>query len=361
MTDVLSEIKSHAKEIYDSIIKKERPKIKIPIRSLSNVSYDDDEGYFKIKGKEKTRSLNANTVKSFAQTLHIFELMYDLVDSDDIATKREAYYVSKNWGDAKFNEQPESDRVLDDTEAIFGVNRSQLHIFPEQDGASIVGDLTVYDKNPATGKEEAVDCTKMGMGGWNVPNSVDTLRFEPGKIDFILAVETAGMYQRLAYHRWWKDYNCLLVSLKGVPSRATRRFLRRLNEEHDLPVLVFTDGDPYGWLNIYRTLKVGSGNAAHVNDYFSVPNAKFIGVTAGDIRDYNLPTHALKKVDIKRLKDGLKNDPFIQEHDDWIKELKDSLKLGKRAEQQALAKHGLNYVMEKYLPAKIKNESSWLS
>ena len=31
-----------------------------------------------------------------------------------------------------------------------------------------------------------------------------------------------------------------------------------------------------------------------------------------------------------------------------------------RAEQQALAKHGLNYVMKKYLPDKLKDKKSWL-
>ena len=31
-----------------------------------------------------------------------------------------------------------------------------------------------------------------------------------------------------------------------------------------------------------------------------------------------------------------------------------------RAEQQALAKHGLNFVVSDYLPEKIKNTKTWL-
>jgi len=123
---------------------------------------------------------------------------------------------------------------------------------------------------------------------------------------------------------------------------------------------VFTDGDCYGYLNIYRTLKVGSGNAAHLNQYFCVPHAQFIGVTPQDIIDYKLPSHPLKDVDIKRIKDGLKNDPFVAEHKEWQKSLKMMLQLKKRAEQQALAKWGLNYVMDKYLPNKLKDHKSWL-
>jgi DNA topoisomerase VI subunit A len=36
------------------------------------------------------------------------------------------------------------------------------------------------------------------------------------------------------------------------------------------------------------------------------------------------------------------------------------MKLKKRAEQQALAAWGLNYVMEKYLPDKLKDQKTWL-
>ena len=52
-----------------------------------------------------------------------------------------------------------------------------------------------------------------------------------------------------------------------------------------------------------RTLKVGSGSAAHLNEFFCVPQARFLGVTPQDIIDYDLPTHPLKDVDIKRAKE----------------------------------------------------------
>jgi DNA topoisomerase-6 subunit A len=46
--------------------------------------------------------------------------------------------------------------------------------------------------------------------------------------------------------------------MSGVPTRATRRFIRRLAEGKKIPVYAFVDCDPYGISNIYRTLKVGS-------------------------------------------------------------------------------------------------------
>ena len=328
-----------------------------PVRSLSNVKYDPKRGHFEIRGKKVTRTLTYNTVKTFAQSVRMMAMSKDLIEADDTASKREVYYVSKNWGECRFNEQPESDTVMDDVEAMFAVNREQLRFIPEEDGGAVAGELVIIDTDVDTGKKIRIDCTKMGTGAYSIPANVEGFAFET-KAKFILAVETAGMFQRLVKHKYYQKAKCVLVSLKGVPSRATRRFVRRLSDEHHLPVCVFTDGDPYGYCNIYRTLTVGSGNAAHINKYFCVPRACFLGVTPQDIIDYELEdaTHPLEPVDIKRAKDALKNDPFIQHHKPWQDALNQMLKMGVRIEQQAFAKHGLNFVLEKYLPEKLKKK-----
>ena len=359
MSKILEKIKENSNLVYHKIKKRKKPEISIPIRSLSNVSYDPKKGFFELKGATKTRALTLNTIKSFAQTLKMMSLSKQVIESEDIATKREAYYVSKNWGDARFKEQPESDSVMDDIEAMFMVNREQLGFIPEEKGGDIAGKLKVIDKDPTTGKPIKIDCTKFGSGAYSIPSTVEHLKFETDA-KFILAIETAGMFQRLVKHNYWKKAKCILISMGGVPTRACRRFIRRLADEKKLPVYVFTDGDPYGYMSIYRTLKVGSGNAAHINQYFCVPQARFLGVTPKDIDDYKLPTHPLKEVDKKKIKDVIKNDPFVKEHNEWKKALELLQKKGQRVEQQALAAHGLNYVMEKYLPKKLKSIKDFL-
>ncbi len=359
MTVVVEKIKDISQNIYEMIMKKKQPTLTSPIRSLSNVKYDEKDGFFELLGKIKSRTLSAATIKTFAQILRMMTLSKELIEKNDIATKREAYYVSKNWGEARFKEQPESDSVMDDVEAMLEVNREQIGFIPEEKGGDIAGELIVIDQDPETGKDIRVDCTKFGSGAYSIPSSVEHLKFET-KADFILAIETAGMFQRLVKHRYWKKSNAILISMGGVPTRACRRFIRRLSDDINLPVFVFTDGDPYGFLNIYRTLKVGSGNAAHINKYFCVPKAKFIGVTPQDIIDYKLPTHPLKDVDIKRVKDGIKNDPFVKHHKQWQDALQQMVKMKVRAEQQAFAAHDLNYVIDNYLPEKLKNDKKWL-
>jgi len=145
--------------------------------------------------------------------------------------------------------------------------------------------------------------------------------------------------------------------MAGVPTRATRRFIRKLSDESRIPVYAFVDCDPYGISNIYRTLKVGSGNAAHSSQFFGVPQVRYLGVTPQDIIDYDLPTHPPLDVDIKRAKDALKNDPFFHAHKPWQTAIEQLLKMGVRAEQQALAKWGLNYVIEEYLQQKLEKQA----
>lgn len=279
----------------------------------------------------------------------------ELLDKDDIAGKREVYYNSKSWGECRFEAQPESDTLLDDIEAMLGINREQLGYIPEERGGDVCGHLTVWDVNPATGKEVAINCANMGTGAWSVPSRVEHLRFDT-KAKFVLVVETASLFQRLVHHQYYDTANCILISMSGVPTRACRRFVRRLADEASIPVFAFTDGDPYGYCNIYRTLKVGSGQAAHINKYFCVPQVQYLGVTPQDIIDFKLEdaTHPLEDVDIKRAKDALKNDPFIQHHKEWQDALNQMLKMGVRVEQQAFAKYGLNFVLEEYLPRKLK-------
>lgn len=347
-----------AEDIHATILKSKSPSMVTPVRSLANVKYHPKAGHFEILDRQKQRNLTVSTVKTFAQSLKMMALSKELIQTDDMATKREAYYISKNWGKAGFSEQTESDTIMDDVEAMFGVNREQLKFIPEEKGGDVAGKLIVIDTD-SEGKKLKIDCTKFGSGAYSIPTEVEKLKFQ-SNAKFVFAIETAGMFQRLVKYDYWKKTNCILISMGGVPTRACRRFIRRLTDELKIPVYAFVDGDPYGYFNIYRTLKVGSGNAAHLNQYFCVPSVHFLGVTPQDIIDYDLPTHPLKEVDIKRAKDALRNDPFVKYHKPWQKAINQMLKMGVRVEQQAFAKHGLDFVVNQYLPDKLKNVSKFL-
>ncbi len=191
---------------------------------------------------------------------------------------------------------------------------------------------------------------KLARAGYTIPPTMSDVDFVDCGAERVLAVETMGMYHRLVQEEAWEDYNSLVVALKGQPARATRRFLKRANNELDLPVYLFTDGDPFGF-HIAMVVISGSAKLAYINHELAVPDAQFIGVTASDIEDYELPTDKLRDSDIKRL-NQLLEDPRYGD-DFWQEEIDKMLNLEKKAEQQAFSKYGLEYVVEEYLPDKL--------
>src|SRR5687767_6681144 len=88
----IEQITAAAGDIHGSILKGNKPELKFPLRTLSNVKYSRKQGYFEIGKQKKSRTLTVGTVKAFAQTLKMMELSKVLVETDDFATKRDAYY-----------------------------------------------------------------------------------------------------------------------------------------------------------------------------------------------------------------------------------------------------------------------------
>jgi len=83
----------------------------------------------------------------------------------------------------------------------------------------------------------------------------------------------------------------------------------------------------------------------------ATPEAEYIGIQPQDIVDYDLPTDPLADSDINALESEL-TDPRYQT-DYWTEQIELQLEIGKKAEQQALAARGLDFVTETYLPERL--------
>ena len=158
------------------------------------------------------------------------------------------------------------------------------------------------------------------------------------------------MRDRLIENGFDENFDAIIVHLKGQPARSTRRLLRRLNTELGLPVVVFTDGDPWSY-RIYASVAYGSIKSAHLSEYLATPAAKFVGIRPSDIVKYDLPADKLTDEDVKALNSMLSDPRFDTEF--WRKEIMLQLDLNKKSEQQALAKYGLDYVTDVYLPERL--------
>ncbi|HLB68220.1 MAG TPA: hypothetical protein VJN63_07135 [Thermoplasmata archaeon] len=101
---------------------------------------------------------------------------------------------------------------------------------------------------------------------------------------------------------------------------------------------------------IHASVAFGAINTAHISEYLATPTAEFVGITASDIVNYGLPRVALTQRDI-----GALNAAFSAAVQGRVLEERDGAhaQLGKKAEQQALAKYGLDFVTDRYLPEKL--------
>ncbi len=350
--DTVKKLKQIGKQVVKQIKEKEVPVIKIPIRSTSNIIYDPKLSCYVLGDRKSKRSAgNIRHVKRLAQMLKVAAFTKDLVkDGNRHITKRELYYISESWGDKlQFDEQPKSDDIVEDIEAIISKPREDIKVIPNPKG-SIYGDLTIKFKNQK-GKMMKVNCLDTADGQAIGPRTCEA-ELVKTSANKVIAVETGGMYNRLIEENGNEKFDALLVNLGGQASRSTRRMIKRLNEEMGIPVYVFADSDPFG-LHIAMVVISGSAKSAHVNEHLATPDATWLGVTASDIKKYKLKTDKMRDLDIKRIKE-LKKDPRYKNDKRLQDELKIWLKIGKKAEQQALLKYGFEFVVEKYLPEKFK-------
>ena len=282
----------------------------------------------------------------------MIDFIKDMIHQNKTSTLREMYYISEGWGNAKFSAQQDSDHLSEDLEIISTLMREDLHLRPEEDGARVIGNLTI-EETTRRGEKKKIHCQDdVGDSGYSIPYYVepDKLTFQNVDAKLAIAIETGGMFDRLVENGFDEKYNAVLIHLKGQPARSTRRFIKRLNQEKNIPLVVFTDGDPWSY-RIFASIAYGAIKTAHISEYLATPSAQFLGVTPSDIVNYKLPTDDLTDQDKRALEAELTDPRFSDEF--WKGEIKLQLDLGKKSEQQSLAKYGLDYVTDVFLPEKL--------
>ena len=340
-------------EMYDKIVKGEAPTMTLPVRTKTNIAFDDKLGVYKYGKKRSTRDATSlGSAKQLLRALHVVEFIEEMIDAGKSSTLREMYYISEAWGLGKFGSQNESNNLAEDLEVVTKCLREDFKLRPEEDGARMIGNLTLRERN-RRGEWMRINARDdVGDSGYGVPYNVELEKIEllEHDIKFIMAIETGGMFDRLIENGFDEDFNCGLLHLKGQPARSTRRILKRMSEEWDLPVVVFLDGDPWSF-RIFASIASGAIKTAHISEYLATPSATYLGITADDIMAYDLPNDDLSPRDVEALKAELSDPRFADPW--WQEQINMMLELGKKAEQQSLAKYGLDFVTDTYLPEKL--------
>jgi DNA topoisomerase VI subunit A len=356
----LGKIVALADDVTSSAMKSKEISVAIPTRSRSNTIWNKKRGILQMGDAKQTRELfNLNQAKQFMQTLLHASTIKEFIDAEKTSSLRGVFYKAKHTvagtKENTFEDQDESDPILEDLEVALSSLREELHIFADNRGA-MVGNITVVDKG------DAIDCRRMGSGGYAIPSIVepDVIQFQKCEADFVLHVEKGTVWNRFNEDRFWEENNCILTHGGGQPPRGCRRLLQRFSQELKLPIICLLDCDPWGHY-IYSVIKQGSISLAFESSRLAIPEAKFLGIRAKDYEACGLGEAVkidLKDNDIKRAQE-IAAYPWFKDHKGWQKEIAKMVSNGFKMEVESLITKDISYVTEEYVPERLKKKD-WL-
>jgi DNA topoisomerase-6 subunit A len=356
----LGKIEKMAVETIRQVKKKENPAVEIPIRALSNVSFSEKHHLIELGDKTQSREFfNIAMAKKFMQTFLVAGACKDLLESGKTTSIRDLFYMTKHTikghKENTFDDQVESDPVIEDLEVSLDALREELHLFAAKRG-SMVGPMVIVDAG------DEIDLSRMGSGGWSIPSITEdyVIEFKKNEAEYILLVEKEAVWHRLNEDKFWKKHKCMLVTGNGQATRGVRRLMQRMANELKIPVYVLVDNDPWG-LYIYSVVKQGSISLAYESMRMAVPKARFLGLRTRDFKKFKLSDDVkieLEKEDITRAKQMLAYPWF--EHKQWQEEINDLLHAGFKMEIEALSNKDISFVTDVYIPDKIAKKD-WLA
>jgi len=351
----LSSIRDFADTVIQSAERGRAPYVDIPLRSLSNVRFNQSKRIIEMgSGTNRRELFNLAQARSYMQTLLVASGCKQLIDQGKTTSIRGLFYLLKHTiegtSEETFDTQNECDPVIEDIEVSLDSMREELHLYAKNAGA-MVGPITLVDSG------DTIDCSRMGSGGYSIPSIVeqDIVQFKKNTAKFILHVEKDTVWRRFNEDKFWRKHNCILTHGGGQPPRGVRRMLHRLHHELKLPVYCLLDNDPWGYY-IYSVIKQGSINLAYESRRMAIPDARFLGLRSLDYGRCQLSPSVqikLNEQDIKRARQIAQYTWFVNKKP-WQKEIELMLKNGFKLEVEALISKDISYVTEQYVPARLK-------
>jgi DNA topoisomerase-6 subunit A len=355
----VQKIEKLADTVMRSVKNGQNPFVEIPIRSLANVQFNTRRRLIELKDQRQRRYFfNVSMAKKFMQTFLVSDACKELISTGKTTSIRDLYYMTKHTlGETKqntFEEQEESDPIIEDLEVAIDSLREELHLFATGRG-SMVGPMTIRDSG------DTIDLRRMGSGGWSVPSIVEehVIEFKKHEAKYVLLLEKDAVWKRFNEDKFWQREKCIIITGQGQPPRGVRRLIQRLHSELGLPVYVLVDNDPWGFY-IYSVLKQGSINLAYESMRMAVPKARFVGLSSFDKTKFKLPSNVAIKMndqDNSRARQMLAY-PWFKD-DKWQREIQEMVRSGEKYELEALSRRGISFITEEYLPRKLK-EKDWI-
>ena len=233
---VLDEIETAILAVAASILSGEGFSYALPHRSKGNQLYVAELDRIVLKDSISQRPFaNTATCRKSVITTRILQLVHELCTKRIHVTKRDLFYTDVKL----FEDQSNSDAVLDDIACMLGCTRSSLNVVASEKGV-VVGRLTFREDG------DAIDCKRTLREVRLLQHFIDKVTDIQSDALFVLLVEKDAAFMRLAEDRFYNTYPCIIITAKGQPDVATRLFLKKLKSTLKIPVLALVDSDPYG-------------------------------------------------------------------------------------------------------------------
>src|ERR1041385_2335859 len=200
-----------AKTIYQALNHGSIPEVQLSSRNKGNIVFDDRHRVWKYGSEFTTRSAKSlDGAYMLLRTMYLTDFIKQMIGENKSSTLREMYYISEGWDLAKFHSQDESDLLAEDLEVMTGSMREDFKLRPEENGAAMMGDLSIVETT-RNGERRTMHCQDdVGDAGYNIPYNVepDRLQFRAVKPALVVAMERGGMFARLVENGFDTKHNC---------------------------------------------------------------------------------------------------------------------------------------------------------
>ncbi|XP_011294386.2 meiotic recombination protein W68 [Musca domestica] len=247
---------------------------------------------------------NRSNRKRMAILLYVMAEIHDLLLRHSSCTYRELYYRNiylpcNVW---------QINKAVEDVASVLGQTPWNMGVFGTGKGM-IAGPLFIHMNNG-----DIIECNKTNTPTMIPPQFTHIDHFET-TAHLVLVVEKDTIFKKLIANNIFSimQGKLILLTARGNPDLSTRWLLSKLVNEHNLPIYMLADADPYG-IEIMLTYRFGSKKYSQYAHQLATPQLKWLGIHPSDIT-YNLqiPQEILSEMDYRKINSVMRRNYIPEE------------------------------------------------
>jgi len=201
------------------------PEMEVPSRTKQNIVFDEKHRVWKYGANNTTRSARTlDGAMMLLRTMYMADFIKEMIETSKSSTLRELYYISEGWDLGKFpHSQDESDMLAEDLEIITKLLREDFKLRPEEDGASVIGDIEI-EEITRDGKPHRIHIQDdVGDSGYNIRTTWRRRRSRSRKW---MRSSSSRSRRAVCMPDWWRTSSTPSTTAPSCTSRDSRRAAR---------------------------------------------------------------------------------------------------------------------------------------